>query len=88
MQLAVWGDSDSDLVRKRVLIVAERIGGQVLGASDGEALVGFVMALPVTAMAAVSALAHAGRAAEYRNAGLGGRLKLAQRDDALARGLS
>ena len=36
VQLAVWGYSDSDLVPKRVFIVAERIGGQVLGAYDGQ----------------------------------------------------
>ena len=47
VQLAVWGYSDNDLLPpKRVFIVAERIGGQVLGAYDGRALVGFAMALP------------------------------------------
>jgi len=40
VQLAVWGYSDSELVPKRVFLVAQRIGGQVLGAFDGEALVG------------------------------------------------
>jgi predicted GNAT superfamily acetyltransferase len=88
VQLAVWGYSDSDLVPKRVFIVAKRIGGQVLGAYDGRALVGFAMALPGY---------HDGRPylhshmlamlPQYRNMGLGRRLKLAQRDDALERGI-
>ncbi len=34
MQIAVWGYSDGDLIPKRVFIVAESIGGQVIGAFD------------------------------------------------------
>ena len=87
VQLAVWGYSDNDLVPKRVFIVAERIGGQVLGAFDGEALVGFAMALPGYRDGKPYLHSHMlAVLPEYRNAGLGRRLKLAQRDDALARG--
>src|ERR1035438_10927116 len=46
LQLAVWGYSDGDLIPKRVFIVADRIGGQVIGAFDQDLLVGFAMALP------------------------------------------
>src|ERR1700720_1312042 len=46
VQLAVWGYSDGDLIPKRVFIVAERIGGQVIGAFDRDVMVGFAMALP------------------------------------------
>jgi predicted GNAT superfamily acetyltransferase len=87
VQLAVWGYSDGDLIPRRVFIVADRIGGQVIGAFDGDAVVGFAMALP--GYRAGKSYLHSHMLAvlpEYRNAGLGRRLKLAQREDALARG--
>jgi predicted GNAT superfamily acetyltransferase len=87
VQLAVWGYSDGDLIPKRVFIVAERIGGQVLGAYDGSELVGFAMAFPGYRDGKPYLHSHMlAVLAEYRNAGLGRRLKMAQRDDALARG--
>jgi predicted GNAT superfamily acetyltransferase len=88
VQLAVWGYSDGDLIPKRVFIVAERIGGQVLGAYDGNKLVGFAMAFPGYRDGKPYLHSHMlAVLPEYRNAGLGRRLKLAQRDDALARGI-
>ena len=85
IQLAVWGYSDSDLVPKRVFLVAERIGGQVLGAFDGKALVGFAMALPGYRDGKPYLHSHMlAVLAQYRNLGLGRRLKLAQRGDALS----
>ena len=87
VQIAVWGYSDGDLIPKRVFIVADRIGGQVIGAFDRDRMVGFAMALP--GFRDGKAYLHSHMLAvlpEYRNAGLGRRLKLAQRDDALARG--
>ena len=88
VQLAVWGYSDNDLVPKRVFIVAQRIGGQVLGVYDGEALVGFAMALPGYRDGHPYLHSHMlAVLPQYRNAGLGRRLKLAQRDDALERGI-
>jgi predicted GNAT superfamily acetyltransferase len=87
VQLAVWGYSDGDLIPKRVFIVAERIGGQVIAAFDRDVMVGFAMSLP--GYRGGKSYLHSHMLAvlpEYRNAGLGRRLKLAQRDDALARG--
>ena len=87
VQLAVWGYSDGDLIPRRVFIVADRIGGQVIGAFDRDVMVGFAMALP--GYRAGKAYLHSHMLAvlpDYRNAGLGRRLKLAQREDALARG--
>ncbi len=87
LQLEVWGYSDGDLIPRRVFLVAQRIGGQVLGAFDGETIVGFAMALP--GYRDGHAYLHSHMLAvlpDYRNAGLGRRLKLAQRDDAIARG--
>ena len=88
IQLAVWGYSDGDVIPKRVFIVARAIGGQVIGAWAGRELVGFAMALPGYRNG--RAYLHSHMLAvlpEYRNAGLGRRLKLAQREDALARGI-
>jgi predicted GNAT superfamily acetyltransferase len=87
VQLAVWGYSDGDLIPRRVFIVAERIGGQVIGAFDRDAMVGFAMALPGYRDGKPYLHSHMlAVLPEYRNGGLGRRLKLAQRDDALARG--
>ena len=89
LQLEVWGYSDGDLIPRRVFLVAQRIGGQVIGAFDGETIIGFAMGLP--GFRNGCAYLHSHMLAvlpEYRNSGLGRRLKLAQRDDALARGFT
>ena len=87
LQLEVWGYSDGDLIPRRVFLVAQRIGGQVLGAFDGDTVIGFAMALPGYRNG--HSYLHSHMLAvlpQYRNAGLGRSLKLAQREDALARG--
>jgi predicted GNAT superfamily acetyltransferase len=87
LQLEVWGYSDGDLIPRRVFLVAQRIGGQVLGAFDGDVIVGFAMALPGYRDGHPYLHSHMlAVLPDYRNAGLGRRLKLAQRDDAVARG--
>jgi predicted GNAT superfamily acetyltransferase len=98
LQIDVWGYSDGDVIPRRVFTVTQKIGGQVLGAfdvSDGaadtsESLVGFAMALPAVRPGPVlQPYLHSHMLAvrpEFRNAGIGRRLKLAQRDDAIARG--
>ncbi len=87
LQKEVWGFSDIELVPLRMFVVAQRVGGQVIGAFDDNQLVGFAFAIPgihgrhsylYSHMLAVRK--------QYRNAGLGRRLKLFQREDALARG--
>jgi len=88
IQGAVWGYDDSDIVPRRMFLLAMKIGGQVVGAFAGEKMVGFAMALP--AYRDGQAYLHSHMLAvlpEYRNAGLGRRLKLAQREDAIARGI-
>lgn len=87
LQLQVWGYSDGDVIPRRVFVVAQRIGGQVIGAFDGDALVGFAMSLPGYRDGKPYLHSHM-LAVEppYRNAGIGRRLKLAQRDDGIARG--
>jgi predicted GNAT superfamily acetyltransferase len=87
LQLEVWGYSDGDLIPRRVFLVAQRIGGQVLGAFDGDTIIGFAMGLPGYRNGYSYIHSHMlAVLPDYRNAGLGRRLKLAQRDDAIARG--
>jgi predicted GNAT superfamily acetyltransferase len=87
LQLEVWGYSDGDVIPRRVFVVAERIGGQVLGAFDGDTLVGFAMSLPGYRDGKPYLHSHMlAVLPQYRNSGIGRRLKLAQRDDAIARG--
>jgi predicted GNAT superfamily acetyltransferase len=87
LQLEVWGYSDGDVIPRRVFVVAQRIGGQVIGAFDGDTLIGFAMSLP--GYRDGKSYLHSHMLAvlpQYRNSGTGRRLKLAQRDDAIARG--
>ena len=76
------------MIPRRMFLLASRIGGQVLGAYDGDTMVGFAMALPGYREAQPYLHSHMlGVLPAYRNAGLGRRLKLAQREDALGRGI-
>ena len=99
LQAEAFGYADRDVVPRRTFIVCKQIGGQVMGAFDtslpgigakgnADSLVGFAMALPGirqgqlylhSYMLAVNS--------EYRNRGIGRRLKLFQREEALARGI-
>lgn len=87
LQKEVWNFSDADLMPVRLFVVANKIGGHVIGAFDGEALVGFALAIPANRRG--HSYLHSQMLAvrqQYRNAGLGRRLKLSQRDEALAHG--
>ena len=87
MQKEVWAFSDADTIPLRLFIVAQKIGGQVLGAFDGNELVGFALGIP--GMRGGRPFLHSHMLAVrlgYRNTGVGRRIKLYQRDDALQRG--
>jgi predicted GNAT superfamily acetyltransferase len=87
LQKEVWNFDDVDLVPLRLFVVGQKIGGQIIGAFDGKELVGFAFSVP-GARAGHSYL-HSHMLAvrdTWRNHGLGRRLKLAQRDDAVRRG--
>jgi len=88
LQDAVWGYEPADRVTQKVFLLAANIGGQVLGAFDGETLVGYAMSLPgIRNSQAYLHSHHLGVLPAWRNAGVGRRLKLAQREDALQRGI-
>jgi predicted GNAT superfamily acetyltransferase len=108
LQIEVWGYSDGDVIPRRVFLVAQKIGGQVIGAfdtslpgapaeGDATSLVGFSFSLPGVKTGAASrtglpeSYLHSHMLAVregYRNQNIGARLKLAQRDDALARAIT
>src|ERR1022692_193800 len=95
LQKEAWNFSDAELIPVRLFVVASKIGGQVVGAfvkkqgddkTDHE-LIGFALAIPGVRNG--HSYLHSQMLAvrePYRNGGLGRRLKLCQRDDALARG--
>ncbi len=87
LQNDVWAYELSGMMTQKVFLLASQIGGQVLGAFDGDTLVGYAMSLPgVRNGHAYLHSHHLAVLPDWRNAGVGRRLKLAQRDDALARG--
>ncbi len=87
LQKEVWGFADADLIPLRMFVVADKIGGQVIGTFEGPELVGFALAIPGNRNGHLYLHSHMLAVREsYRNQGLGRRMKPAQRDDALARG--
>jgi predicted GNAT superfamily acetyltransferase len=103
MQIETWGYDESDVIPRKAFRVAQRIGGQVMGAFDTEiagaapgggpeSMVGFVFSLPgvKTGKGEPRAYLHSHMLAvreNYRDRGLGTRLKLEQRREALSRGI-
>ncbi len=88
LQKTIWGFEDIDLLPVRLFVVATKIGGQVFGAFDGSRMVAFLLAIPGVKPGG-KAYVHShmlGVLKDYRNHGLGRKLKLAQREDALERG--
>jgi predicted GNAT superfamily acetyltransferase len=89
LQKTIWNFADIELLPLRFLVVVTRVGGHVFGAYDGGQLVGFCFAIPGVKPGGVTYLhSHMlGVLPAYHNAGIGRRLKLLQRDDALSRGI-
>jgi len=103
LEIETWGYDESDVIPRKAFRVAQKIGGQVMGAFDDqiegalpgggpESLVGFVFSLPgvKTGEGEPRAYLHSHMLAvreSYRNRGLGMRLKLEQRQEALGRGM-
>jgi len=89
LQKDIWGFEDIELLPVRLFIVATKVGGQALGAFDGNRMVGFCLAIPGLKPGGGSYLhSHMmGVTPEYRDSGVGRQLKLKQREEALARGI-
>jgi predicted GNAT superfamily acetyltransferase len=88
LQKEVWNFSDAELVPLRMFVVAEKVGGQVMGAFEGDRMVGFALSIPGSRSGRLYLHSHMlAVRKDYRNHGLGRRLKLFQREDALTRGI-
>lgn len=83
---ATWGKDIS--VVSSIFVVAHHTGGQVLGAFDGKRMLGFTLALIGVRRGETFLHSHMTAVLpEFRDYGIGRRLKLFQRDDALKRGI-
>lgn len=88
LQKEIWNFTDAELVPLRMFVVAEKVGGQVMGAFNGSEMVGFALSVPGTRSGHLYLHSHMlAVRKDHRNGGLGRRLKLLQRDDAIARGI-
>jgi predicted GNAT superfamily acetyltransferase len=85
LQREIWGYDDVELLPQRLFVVAEKIGGQVLGAFAEGKMVAFCLGIPgLKAGGKFYIHSHMlGVLPQYRNTGVGRRLKLEQRDWAL-----
>ncbi len=89
LEREVWKSADIDVVPIPLFVVAAETGGQVLGAFHGNDLVGFTMAIAGWRNRTTFLHSHmTAVSAAHRDRGIGRQLKLFQRADALARGIS
>ncbi|MFN2513781.1 MAG: hypothetical protein ABR568_20480 [Pyrinomonadaceae bacterium] len=89
LQKEVWGCDDRDLVPLTILAATREIGAILVGAFDGSSLIGF--AYSFVGCEEERMVHHSHMLAvrpTYRNVNLGYKLKLAQRDRALAQGIT
>ncbi len=89
LQRTIWGFSETDLLPVRFFVVASKVGGIILGAFDGPKMVAFCLAIPAIKPGGAPFL-HSnmlGVLAEYRDFGLGRRMKIRQRELALEAGI-
>ena len=103
LQIETWGYDESDAIPRKTFLLAQKIGGQVIGAFDSdlasdaaagpdETLVGFAMSLPglKSTPQGPQPYIHSHMLAvrpSHRNRGLGMQLKWEQRREALSRGI-
>jgi predicted GNAT superfamily acetyltransferase len=89
VQREVWGAHYDDVVPRSMFVVAVKTGGILVGAEDDRArLVGFVFSMPGVRHGRLVQWSHMlAVTPAARGHALGLRLKLAQRDRAIARGL-
>jgi predicted GNAT superfamily acetyltransferase len=89
LQKEVWGCDDRDIVPLTILAATREIGATLVGAFDGSSLIGF--AYSFVGREEECMVHHSHMLAvrpTYRNVNLGYKLKLEQRDRALAQGIT
>jgi predicted GNAT superfamily acetyltransferase len=83
----VWGDAELETEPHVTYVIADHTGGQVLGAFDGDMMVGFTKAFVGLHERTPYLHSHmAAVVASHRDRHIGRALKLFQREDALRRG--
>ena len=94
LEKLIWSSPDIEVVPAALFAVTPETGGQVLGAFDGGRMIGFVLAVGGCRGGAPDCAPqpylHSHMTAvlpEYRDSGIGRRLKLFQREEALSRGI-
>lgn len=89
LQIDVWGDDERDVVPLNQFVAARYVGGSLIGAFDGEKLIGFVYGFYGHVRGRIVHHSHMlAVRPEYRRHNLGFRLKAAQRERVLADGLT
>ena len=88
LQKEIWGEADLEVEPATLFVVAAHTGGQVLGAFDGQRLIGYTLAVAGVRNGVPYLHSHmTGVLAGYRDRGVGRILKLFQREEALGRGI-
>lgn len=88
LQRQIWGEKDLEVEPSTMFVVAAHTGGQVLGAFDGNRLIGYTLAVVGLRDGVPYLHSHmTGVHGDYRDRGVGRMLKLLQRDEALSRGI-
>jgi predicted GNAT superfamily acetyltransferase len=89
LQKEVWGCDDLDIVPLTLLVATREIGAILVGAFDGPSLIGFAYSFVGREDEGIVHHSHMlAVRPTYRNLNLGYKLKLAQRDRALAQGIT
>jgi predicted GNAT superfamily acetyltransferase len=88
LERSIWGPGYDEVVPTPILTVSINRGGILIGAFEGERMIGFVYSLAGIKHGKPTQWSHMlGVVPEYRGAGVGRRLKLMQRERALEMGL-
>ena len=89
LQKEVWGLPDLDVVPSTQLVAARTAGGALIGAFDGDTLIGFVYGFVGCENGQMTHHSHMLAVnAAYRDISLGYKLKCAQRDFVLSQGIT
>jgi predicted GNAT superfamily acetyltransferase len=88
LQREIWGEEPLEVEPATMFVVAAHTGGQVIGAFAGDALVGFLLAVAGVRDGVPYLHSHmTGIKDGHRDQGIGRKLKLFQREEALRRGI-
>ena len=88
LERVIWGPGYDEVVPVPILTITVKRGGILIGAFDGDRMIGFVYSLPGIKYGKPTQWSHMlGVLDDFRNAGAGRELKLLQRERTMAMGL-